>query len=845
MGARRYERKAKVKSGAKLLANHGLGLALMAVLCALAYGISLGSGFVADDAWQVQFAHRVLHGESDLLWANFARSYLSIPNLDFYRPLIGFSFVLDYIFGQASPFVYHLDNLLLALLSAYAFYFFAYRLAQRAGFGFARSIQVAFCSALMFAVSPLHVEAVVWVSGRADLIASIPYMVALAMLLPRDKNMPGYANICIAASGYICAMGAKEASVLLPAVACILPLVWSQRSKAEVISYQLRVMPILSLIGVLYLCLRYWALGSFVGGYAGDIELALRESNLVRWLDPITFFRLIFPLPVSVFKDGNFWVPLIGSNLAVILGLLMVKVLTQKIFAWRYAAFFLLFFAASALPLYRLWGLDALLHNSRIYYFLTMPMALILPFYAFMPKGEDRPLLARVNLRLTDNVDQFLGYINVMSMFVLAVLFAAVSFAISSNWHEAAKSLQVMIDNCKMRLDDGKAKVPLVLAGVPKSINGVQTVLCNSTLRIMLEPPFVKRELSKDLITFDSHLVGPQEPINASRYKYVIDTLSKPALMASFVQADGSISDTVYSRPTASQALSFAIKENDENNSKESGSRVFVPQQIVTQADAPPMNTRSVTFKDGAQGLALTDLTNGSGLVARNLALNPLDYDFLEFEMGGEASDKASAIYVTLNEAKRPQIVAALSPIKDAGFKKIRLRVSHYVDWYAKPMLDKITLGFSPRQRLVIKNIRLVSDLYLSPLMTVDGKLMRPGGEYPLDSADKQIILRASAAMVSGAKSMIVQKTFLNRSFDNFALDDDPKSLGGVIQEMFAVDQIEGNILIDAAHFSRPGFYELRAIALGRDGKVIGEPSDSVLILKRFGGKGAPYYRED
>ena len=62
---------------------------------------------------------------------------------------------------------------------------------------------------------------------------------------------------------------------------------------------------------------------------------------------------------------------------------------------------------------------------------------------------------------------------------------------------------------------------------------------------------------------------------------------------------------------------------------------------------------------------------------------------------------------------------------------------------------------------------------------------------------------------------------------------------------MFAVDQIEGNILIDAAHFSRPGFYELRAIALGRDGKVIGEPSDSVLILKRFGGKGAPYYRED
>lgn len=88
-----------------------------------------------------------------------------------YVPLTILSFAAEYHFFGFDPFVYHLDNLLLHLSVAALIFLLARRMGlQLFGAAFA---------ALLFALHPMHVESVAWVSQRKDLLYSFFYLLAL------------------------------------------------------------------------------------------------------------------------------------------------------------------------------------------------------------------------------------------------------------------------------------------------------------------------------------------------------------------------------------------------------------------------------------------------------------------------------------------------------------------------------------------------------------------------------------------------------------------------------------------------------------------------------------------
>lgn len=88
-----------------------------------------------------------------------------------YIPLTIFSFAVEYHFFGYNPFIYHLDNLLLHLGVLIVLYFLALRLGL--------SAMAASVSALLFAIHPMHVESVVWVTQRKDVLYSLFYVLAL------------------------------------------------------------------------------------------------------------------------------------------------------------------------------------------------------------------------------------------------------------------------------------------------------------------------------------------------------------------------------------------------------------------------------------------------------------------------------------------------------------------------------------------------------------------------------------------------------------------------------------------------------------------------------------------
>lgn len=133
----------------------------------------LQNGFVIwdDDANFLNNPHYRGLGWAQLRWM------FTTFHLGHYQPLSWISLGLDYLIWGINPFGYHLTNLLFHCANAVLFYFIARRLLE---FALPRSNQeeypnitlAAAGAALLFAVHPLRVESVAWITERRDVLSA-------------------------------------------------------------------------------------------------------------------------------------------------------------------------------------------------------------------------------------------------------------------------------------------------------------------------------------------------------------------------------------------------------------------------------------------------------------------------------------------------------------------------------------------------------------------------------------------------------------------------------------------------------------------------------------------------
>jgi len=100
----------------------------------------------------------------------------------YFRPMIGWSFKLDRTIWGLNPFGYHLTVYLAHALTTWLFYL-SVRLLLRL---YRLEESTAVLAAALFAVHPIHAEAVAWISGRNDVLMSLFIMTAMAAYL-RDR----------------------------------------------------------------------------------------------------------------------------------------------------------------------------------------------------------------------------------------------------------------------------------------------------------------------------------------------------------------------------------------------------------------------------------------------------------------------------------------------------------------------------------------------------------------------------------------------------------------------------------------------------------------------------------
>ena len=169
------------------------------------YGPSLQNGFVWDDTALV-------------LLDPFIRSWRLIPEgfkhflftdataANFYRPLQRLTFTADYAINGFAPWGYHLSNVILHALAAGALFLFLEELiTQFQEEQKDRAFSIAFLTSLLWVIHPVHNAAVIYISGRADLLAALFGFTGLYLGL-RQKS--GFAALC-----FLGALLSKESGI--------------------------------------------------------------------------------------------------------------------------------------------------------------------------------------------------------------------------------------------------------------------------------------------------------------------------------------------------------------------------------------------------------------------------------------------------------------------------------------------------------------------------------------------------------------------------------------------------------------------------------------------------------
>jgi hypothetical protein len=181
----------------------------IALLALVSSGIGIVNRFAYDDVYVVE-QNPIVHSLR-ASYRLFAMHYWPMDwGGDGYRPLTILAFRLEWAIGHGSPVIFHGTNILLYALTSLLVFWLARRVLPTA---------FAWLTAALFAVHPVHVEAVANVVGQSELLVACA-LIAATLLYVRDRQTGALRprTAMLVALLYAIACFAKEHGIVLPAI---------------------------------------------------------------------------------------------------------------------------------------------------------------------------------------------------------------------------------------------------------------------------------------------------------------------------------------------------------------------------------------------------------------------------------------------------------------------------------------------------------------------------------------------------------------------------------------------------------------------------------------------------
>jgi len=295
---------------------------LILACCLLAYIPAYAAGFIWDDDDYV-FNNPVLRNPDGL-----RQIWLDPTSLPQYYPMVHSLFWLEFRLWDVNPMGYHVVNVVLHAVNA----MLVFRILKNL------SVPGASFAALLFAVHPVHVESVAWITERKNVLSGLFYLLSLGTYLrwrPVASAKPAGVRFGILAFVlFLAALASKSVTCSLPAVVLLL-VYWKRGGIAK--ADWIRTVPFFA-VGLAYAFYTAFLEQSHVKAvgeafdlnfmervliagracwfYLGKLAVpfplmfnyprwSLDPSSVVQWLFPVAFLALVIGLFVFRKKLGR------------------------------------------------------------------------------------------------------------------------------------------------------------------------------------------------------------------------------------------------------------------------------------------------------------------------------------------------------------------------------------------------------------------------------------------------------------------------------------------------------------------------------------------------------------
>jgi tetratricopeptide (TPR) repeat protein len=293
-----------------------LFLAIILLITSIVFWKALKNGFTDwdDDVYVVN---------SELIKHIDVIAYFKSLTANLYTPLVTFSYAIDFKLYGMNAVGFHATNLLLHAINVLLVFTLTFRLFKKSG--------IAAITTLLFAIHPLNVEAVVWISSRKDLLFTLFYLLGMLTYLRYiKKKQLGWLVLVFLL--FVLSVLSKPIAFTFPIALLLLDYFekqeFTKRNFLEKIPFLLISLAV-AFMGI-YLVKKYEVFASAPAGYNLFDKICLAGFSLVFYL-----YNALIPADISnyhayPFKEGSFlnakyiFAPLVGM-LSVVIAYLAFK----------------------------------------------------------------------------------------------------------------------------------------------------------------------------------------------------------------------------------------------------------------------------------------------------------------------------------------------------------------------------------------------------------------------------------------------------------------------------------------------------------------------------------------
>ncbi len=215
------------------------------------------------------------------------------PKVSLWRPTASATFFTDALFWGKKPFGFALTSILLHIIVSVLLFFVLRR--------FLKPDWLCFVATMVYAVHPVHSEAVAYIPSRGDVLCGL--FVLLALLFYRRVAVVSWA-------AFLLALYSKETGVVVLGLLPAYDWLVAGETKLDFNKLLRRYTPY-ALCVILYLVTRFYALGGLGQMIEGEVTGGQYQWQSRLWIQPVYFmnyFQMIF-IPVGLHTWRQIYFP--------------------------------------------------------------------------------------------------------------------------------------------------------------------------------------------------------------------------------------------------------------------------------------------------------------------------------------------------------------------------------------------------------------------------------------------------------------------------------------------------------------------------------------------------------